>query len=125
MKTPTPAEQVESLRIGNFEQIVKNFLGIDLLKDQIKNRTEILKKVIFVSRADIKKYLKDKYDIHELIPLRPQEGLFAEREGLGFKVYEQDYGRICGTRFVNNVDELLDEYVKFIIDRSCTGLIFD
>ena len=126
MNKPSKQEQIEALNAGLIRELTLKHVQMELIEKNGKKEMIIpYGKVIDITRSEIKNYLKTTYLIEELVPPYPKEGLFAERENDGFRVYNQDYGRICDSWFVENEDALLDEYVKFIIDRSCTGLTFD
>ena len=123
MTFPPKTNQIEAVIHGTCMEFALEHVPME--PGIVNQRSRLIvpySKVFNITKKEIKEYLISKYAIEDLVPPYPKEGLFAEREKDGFRVYEQDYGRICNSWFVKNREGLIDAYIKFQVDRSCVDI---
>lgn len=118
---PAKKEQMEAILNGSAHELLKNYLSPEELKTL---GTKAYDKFFTITKYDILNYLKEKYDLHDLILNKPaiKDGFYVITTENGFKIYEQYRGISSNISFTNNEEDIWDKFVNYLIKTSGTGL---
>ncbi len=118
---PTIEEQIEAIVHHKAYELVMNYSGVDRVDKQSYEQ------VFTVKRSEILAYIRNKYDLNDLIPRRSdiRDGFYAIPVSDGYRIYEQYDGHRTPPEDVAGKDILQEKYVDYLLRSSGTGLNFE